>query len=347
MAKPSDLTQVQRHIAAPVAVAAELLETAGALAVAGVLRVENLEALEQHAARARASFENSDYPLAIGSAKELVETTAKIVLEVFSVDLPKDAKFSKVLGAASHQVAPVGDGVDELEKRWIDRPRQFLSDLDELRNEHGTGHGAARPRRASRSLARLAVGTAELWAGWSLEHIRDAVDDPAVGALVEDLRTGTFRKGQLAARLRELGLVKLNHVAQMYLGLAVGHRAAGATFVVRFDGVQACCISSNHEGWPVAYRAGLIRGLTSNRFGQLHLDEWSVERLDELLRTDPSGILSKEFESAVDQALQHPVDPALMTGFRRDQVLQSIGHVLSGPHVCDIAWARLENVLRY
>lgn len=124
------------------------------------------EHLAQHIHRIEASIE-SDPALAIGSAKELVETCCKMVLEARgeltseSLEFPKLAKKT----FATLRLLP-GDVPDTA--RGAQSIRQLLSNLaavthalSEIRNLYGTGHGrSGRVRGLSARHARLAVGAA-------------------------------------------------------------------------------------------------------------------------------------------------------------------------------------------
>lgn len=132
---------------------------------------------EQLERRRRAA--RDDPALAVGSAKELIESTAKVVLRELGHpvndrdDLPKlvrDAQ--KALG-----LHPTGDGPDGSDgvKRILGAVTTIAEGLGELRNRgHGTGHGPAtarvglRPRHAT-----LATNAAITWCQIVLDTYED------------------------------------------------------------------------------------------------------------------------------------------------------------------------------
>ena len=117
-----------------------------------------------------------DPRLAIGSAKELIETTCKTILEQRGIevdrkwDLPQLLrKIRDVLGLLPEQVDEQVKGAKAVRKilQGLGAAAQGLA---ELRNLYGTGHGAkAKPRGLGPRHARLAAGSAATLAGFLLE----------------------------------------------------------------------------------------------------------------------------------------------------------------------------------
>ena len=127
-------------------------------------RVENLSQLQDQIARMRDKA-REDPDLAIGTAKEIVETVCKTILGDRGVSLPKDSKMPALLKATLKDLKLVPDSIPE-SKRGTDTIKRVLGSLGsighglaELRNLYGTGHGrhgasgGLQPRHA-----RLAVG---------------------------------------------------------------------------------------------------------------------------------------------------------------------------------------------
>ena len=127
-------------------------------------RVENLSQLQDQIARMRDKV-GEDPDLAIGTAKEIVETVCKTILWDRGVSLPKDPKMPALLKATLKELKLVPDSIPE-SKRGTDTIKRVLGSLGsighglaELRNLYGTGHGrhgtseGLQPRHA-----RLAVG---------------------------------------------------------------------------------------------------------------------------------------------------------------------------------------------
>ena len=108
-----------------------------------------------------------DPALAIGTAKELVETVCKTILTERSIELPADADVPKLVKATRQALGLVPESIPNSAK-GSDSIRRLLSNLGnvaqglgELRNLYGTGHGKG---GAARGLgprhARLAVSAA-------------------------------------------------------------------------------------------------------------------------------------------------------------------------------------------
>ena len=129
-----------------------------------IASVENLSQLQDQLARAR-DRARDDPDLAIGTAKEVVETVCKTTLGKCGAPLPSAPKFSSLLRATLKELNLVPEAV-EASKRGTDTVKRILGSLGslgnglaELRNLYGTGHGrdgaavGLQPRHA-----RLAVG---------------------------------------------------------------------------------------------------------------------------------------------------------------------------------------------
>ena len=110
----------------------------------------------------------SDPDLAIGTAKEFIETVCKTILDALNIryskndDLPALVKnTTKALGISRDDVDPAAPAADTI-KRILSNLGQIAQGTAELRNAYGTGHGrsgngrsALQPRHA-----RLVVGAA-------------------------------------------------------------------------------------------------------------------------------------------------------------------------------------------
>lgn len=122
-----------------------------------------------------------DPALAIGSAKELVESTAKVVLTERGRivndkdDLPALARAAQeVLGLHPSTTAPGPDGSDAV-KKILGAVTTIATGLGKLRNRgYGTGHGAAAVRVGLRPRhAHLAVNAAVTWCQLLLDTLAD------------------------------------------------------------------------------------------------------------------------------------------------------------------------------
>lgn len=135
----------------------------------------DLPELQRQVARLQGAAEN-DPALAIGTAKELVETVCKTILDQRNVSVPDDADIGqlvkearKALGLVPESVPSAAKGAESV-RRLLSNLGNVAQGLGELRNLYGTGHGKS---GASRGLgprhARLAVGAAATLATFLLE----------------------------------------------------------------------------------------------------------------------------------------------------------------------------------
>ncbi|WP_186208212.1 abortive infection family protein [Burkholderia gladioli] len=122
---------------------------------------------------------DSDPSLAIGTAKELVESCCKTILTERSVDFANGAALPELVKLVAKELRLTPDGIPE-EAKAAETIKRLLSNLasitqgvSELRNHYGTGHGkAAGARGLQPRHARLAVGAASTLAVFLAEtHI--------------------------------------------------------------------------------------------------------------------------------------------------------------------------------
>jgi hypothetical protein len=146
-----------------------------------VAKLRDPAAIREHLTRLQRTA-RSDPPLAIGTAKELVESTAKTVLQERGLEIDDKAKLpalvkqaQEALGLHSSNAKPGPDGTDAV-KRILGGLTSIAIGLGELRNRgYGTGHGPKGERIGLRSRhARLAVNAAMTWCNVML----DTLDDP-------------------------------------------------------------------------------------------------------------------------------------------------------------------------
>jgi hypothetical protein len=131
--------------------------------------------LHRQLERLRASVE-SDPALTLGTAKELVETTCKTILEergVFadsSWDIGRLVKEAReLLGLLPANIPDSAKGSETI-KRVLSNLGSIAQGLAELRNLYGTGHGHSGKRRTIEPRhARLAAGTAAVLVTFLLE----------------------------------------------------------------------------------------------------------------------------------------------------------------------------------
>ena len=136
-------------------------------------------AIEEHLRRLEVT-RDSDPPLAIGSAKALVEATCKHVLEELDEaygekdDVPALVRaVQKALKVHPQVIAPTAKGRKTI-VRTLSNLSQLVTGLAELRNEYGPDHGRTRSSGGLRPRhAHLAVGSAQTYCRFLLETLRD------------------------------------------------------------------------------------------------------------------------------------------------------------------------------
>ena len=124
-----------------------------------------------------------DPGLAIGTAKELLETICRTILEdrkievSKSIDLPKLVKLTaKALQLTPDAIPDKAKAISTI-KRLLSNLVTITSGVAELRNTYGTGHGKhARAMGLQPRHAKLAVGAASTLAVFLLETHRERVD---------------------------------------------------------------------------------------------------------------------------------------------------------------------------
>lgn len=132
---------------------------------------------------------DSDPALAVGTAKELLETTCKAILEAREKVAPKSADLPKLVRLVAQELRLVPEDVPQSAKA-SESVRQVLGALGsvvtgvaELRNAYGTGHGQA-PTRGGLSPrhAKLVVGAASTVAVFLYETHAHLVDQAHEGS---------------------------------------------------------------------------------------------------------------------------------------------------------------------
>lgn len=127
-------------------------------------------AIYVHLDRLSRALRDSDPESVIGQAKELVETTAKLILAEREVEYDPKSEMRPLLRKAQHSVG-LTDGNQNLGPDKLQAVRQILNGaanvavgLAELRNSYGTGHGPGYLRSGlEQRHAELAVNAARLW----------------------------------------------------------------------------------------------------------------------------------------------------------------------------------------
>lgn len=134
-------------------------------------------AIRDHLDRIERNLDD-DPRLAVGSAKELVESTAKLVLKRSGVEYGKSddlpslvAKAHTALGMNAKQVDDNAENAVGI-RTLLGAVSRIGVGMAELRNQVGTGHGQAEvPTWVTPRHARLAVGSAHVWCQFVLETL--------------------------------------------------------------------------------------------------------------------------------------------------------------------------------
>ena len=122
----------------------------------------------------------NDPPLAIGTAKELVETCCKTILRERGIKFPRNADIPELVKLTSKELELTPDNISdkakasELIKRLLSNLGTITHGIAELRNKYGTGHGkVAGTKGLSSRHAKLAVGAASTLAVFLAETHND------------------------------------------------------------------------------------------------------------------------------------------------------------------------------
>lgn len=124
------------------------------------LHLDSAPALRREIAeiRRRVSSNPHDAPLLVGSAKELVESAARIVLRDTGVEVSKSDGFDKLLAQALASLGLNHEGTDVAEiRQLLEWAKKTGMALNKLRNEYGTGHGRESAPELPVHVARYAV----------------------------------------------------------------------------------------------------------------------------------------------------------------------------------------------
>lgn len=234
----------------------------------GVLGQHRVEVL-----RLERSLTAADDVQAIGDAKCVVEATAKVVWDINGTPADSNESFPKVV-ARAHELlrAQPGHELAHLSAygALATQAAKMAGNLAEIRNAIGGGHGRARQPYVRAEEVDLALDGALTWVRWALRRL-DLFAEGRPDQLIQDLvgsdteSQATFTKGLLARRLASADLARLEPKWQRALGVAVGQRSAGGTFVVSGDGFDPALDSSDLVAWPAQYRIGLALGCMFNR----------------------------------------------------------------------------------
>jgi hypothetical protein len=259
---------------------------------------QHWQAIVDGIGRAQRARRDEDWRAAVGAAKELCETVAKVALAARHADIPDD--YPKLMKAAHVTLARDPGFVSDRPLRdMAQAARSLATSLAELRNAFGTGHGHAIVPDTTIEHAGLAIDAAFTWCRWALRRL-DHVLRNTVDRMISDLAGGeTFYQGTLARRLAELDLSTLGDGDLERLGRAVAHRGLHReTFVVRVDGLEA--VAAAPAQYPEAFRRGLIAGIFVDENGYVRADSAGLQLASQLVNSLDDTTFFDEFTKAVE-----------------------------------------------
>jgi len=179
-----EISEKARMSGKPIYIGRNIGSTAlpGVSAAKETLSGTDLVYVSQQITRMEAAVLN-DPSLAIGTAKELIETCCKTILSERGItpgssdDLPKLVKLTvKELKLTPSDIPDEAKAVDTI-RRLLSNLATITNGIAELRNKYGTGHGkAASSKGLSPRHAKLAVGAASTLAVFLVETHREAND---------------------------------------------------------------------------------------------------------------------------------------------------------------------------
>ena len=150
--------------------------------ISDTVRELDLPQLHRQIVRMQAAVED-DAALAIGTAKELVESTCKTILDARNISYAEDTDIGalvketrKALGLIPESIPNAAKGSESI-RRLLSNLGNVAQGLGELRNLYGTGHGkGGSVRGLGPRHARLAVGAAATLATFLLEtHLERSI----------------------------------------------------------------------------------------------------------------------------------------------------------------------------
>lgn len=250
---------------------------------------ESWEAISIALDRLRVALSREDIPAVIGSAKELCETVARVVLAQRGPNVGSKASYDELITAAHRAIErQPGEGLakDEDVRRIAQGAKQIVCSLGPMRNQRGTGHGRAHPPDVEAEHAQIAVDAAVLWCRWVLRRLGHYMLGD-ISVLVRRLQEGgIFRSGDLTARLEAVDLQHCSDQDASLVGAAVAQRAIRETFNVRIEGVYAPL--KDPDAWPRSFRQGVVEGLLFSPDGTLTTTAWGIDQAAQLVALHPS-----------------------------------------------------------
>jgi len=250
-----------------------------------------------------------DESAAIGAAKELCESVARVVLVERAVPYSLSDDMPKLVRAAHGTLDRLpgrGQVAQAAVRNLSQAALSIVTILVELRNELGTGHGRAKVPRVSREAAVAASDAAVLWTRWALTRLDELLGGD-VDLLIAELSGAGWSRGKLDRRFDEVGLDSLFADDQRRLGVAVTNRTMGGTFVVRESGVDP--LLDRPLEWPEAYRLGVAAGLLLSPSGHVALRSRFVPVLASIV----AQMGTEDWRQMSGEVMESPLNPSWAT----------------------------------
>ena len=226
-------------------------------------------AVEEHRQRLVRALRDSDRPLALGSAKDLVESVGRAVADGKGLVVPSDADFSAVVNAAhtALQRQPGPDVSMSAGVRHISASmKRMVVGIRDVRNEVGTGHGRAEVYRIQDEMVSVVVESTMVWVRWALRRLEHILIGEA-DELIRELRDEVVYRDSLQRHLEAVEMPNQAPEVQHAIGVAFGQRTARNTGNALTVGVEPAVASDDLAAWPPAYRFGIVEGLVIDRWG--------------------------------------------------------------------------------
>ncbi|MEV6430045.1 hypothetical protein [Nocardia sp. NPDC051463] len=264
--------------------------------------------------RLQRSMDAKDASQALSDVKCLVESIAKIVLDINGTPSAKNDAFDKVVKKA-HELLAKQPGYELADRSpfgvMATQASKVALNLSDIRNDFGGGHGRFHTPDLEDEMLHMALDGGLMWARWALRRIGYfAIGRPT--QLIEALvgpQSMSFTSGPpnpLKDRLMAANLSSLESKHQRSIGVAVGQRSARDTFMVLIDGVEACGESSDLTKWPEGYRIGVVSGLWVDPHGQVTISSRWIQHAMKVLEPVPD--CSAELTNLVDEVMNSGID---------------------------------------
>lgn len=268
----------------------------------------------------------------IGQCKCLVESVSRVALELDGRPPPSNASYSEVAKDAHELLIDVkteGKHVESAGRTASTQMSKIARSLGEYRNSNGSGHGRAFLPEIREDTASAIASSALLWVHWALPRL-GAFAYGRPKTLIHDLiiDNEVFYRGSLTRRLKDADLPRMQPNHQREVGVAVARRSMQGTFVVAEDGVESCADSNSLEFWSEQYRLGIVRGLFTDKNGDITITKWGVHNA--LLVLAPVAEIAEEVRDVSNLVLTAGLPAKLaLSSEEKSQLTDTFNHVES------------------